>query len=106
MNYDPRWSNQYPQPMYYPPQQPVAFIPMPQNKTEADSAFEMMKKIRKELRKEGVEKAKGEKPKEEKKKPALTYLECVAIVFMSGPFVMLIYGGIIFTTAKVIKSLL
>lgn len=104
MNYDPRWSPQY-QPMYpYPPQQEVRFIQVPTNST--GDAVQILKKELKDLKRKHDPNLPQNKKAEEKKKPALSYLECVAIVFMSGPFVMLIYGGIIFTTAKVIKSLL
>lgn len=104
MNYDPRWSPPYP-PMYqYPPQNEVRFIQVPTN--SKDDAVSILKKELKELKKKHDPSAPANKKADEKKKPALTYLECAAVVFMSGPFVMLLYGGIIFTTAKVIKSLI
>lgn len=107
MNYDPRWSTYPPQPMYgYPPAagptERVVFMPAPKSKSEMKE-FLKFQKIMKELE-EGKKKPE-EKKKEDDKKPALAYLQQVAVAFAISPFIIFANAMIILFIVKAFKGI-
>jgi len=101
MNYNPGWM---PPPNYfggYPPQQPVAFIPVPQTKTEMSETIALLKAIRKEDKKK---KEGDKKPPETPKKDGMTYFQQVACWFAISPFIILANALVIGGTFKFLRG--
>lgn len=95
MTFNNQWM---PPPNYYggyPPQQPVAFIPMPQNESDIDKTIKLMKQLRKEERKLKAGEKKPEEKKPDDKKAFTTFLQQAALCLAVSPFIILAYALIL-----------
>lgn len=83
--YPPPWG----MPPQYPPNQPVAFIPVPQNKNEFKEGMKAYKTMFK-MWNEEEKKQQEEKKKKDSGKPTgrtFSFLEVMALLFLFGPVI-------------------